>query len=130
VTAKALVAQFRSQGFRLRVDDGALLVAPRAALTEDDRTAIHEHLAELKALLQREADVAMVVAGALPMATTSKGRETGPRPCRAPVEDGRPGHGNARPRFLPMTSRTPVAALAPRPKPCVKRRGAQHGRAR
>jgi hypothetical protein len=62
VTAKALVAQSRSRGFRLRVDDAGLLVAPRAALTEDDWTAIHEHLAELKALLKREADVAMVVA--------------------------------------------------------------------
>jgi hypothetical protein len=55
-----LVAQLRSCGVRLRVDEAALRVAPRSALTDGDRAAIRQNLVELKALVQAEADMALV----------------------------------------------------------------------
>jgi hypothetical protein len=61
VTAASLLASLRVRGFRLQRVGPALHVAPRAALTDDDRVVIHEHLAELKALVATEGPAAPAV---------------------------------------------------------------------
>jgi hypothetical protein len=62
MTAAALIADLRRRGLRLRMESSALQVAPRKALTDSDRVAIREHLAELKALVQAEADLVATAA--------------------------------------------------------------------
>jgi hypothetical protein len=56
VTARILLANLRARGLQLQHVGSALHVKPRAALTDADRAAIREHLVEIKALLQAEAD--------------------------------------------------------------------------
>jgi hypothetical protein len=63
MTAADLMAQLQSRGVRFQVERGTLQVAPRAALTEKDRTAIREHLIEVKALVLAAADSDMHRAG-------------------------------------------------------------------
>src|SRR5262249_29484410 len=62
VTAGSLLANLRARGLRVERVGSALHVAPRAAVTDADRTAIREYLVELKALVQAEADAALVTA--------------------------------------------------------------------
>jgi hypothetical protein len=56
VTARSLLANLRARGLQLQHVGSALHIKPRAALTDADRAAIREHLVEIKALLQAEAD--------------------------------------------------------------------------
>jgi hypothetical protein len=60
MTVQQLVARLRALSVRLRVVDGVLQVAPHAVLTDGDRAAIREQLAEVKALVQAEADGALI----------------------------------------------------------------------
>lgn len=56
MTARSLLAGLRARGLRLERVGPAVHVSPRAALTDVERAALREHLVEIKALLQAEAD--------------------------------------------------------------------------
>lgn len=58
MTAERLIEQLRRRGFQLRVVRDTLQVAPPAALTAADRVALREALADVKALLRAEANLA------------------------------------------------------------------------
>jgi hypothetical protein len=59
VTGAGLLASLRARGLRLQRAGPALHVSPRAALTDADRAALREHLAELKELLEAEDELAV-----------------------------------------------------------------------